>query len=89
MKGKETKEAEEAEETEEAEEEHSLPLFLLAAGLFLAALAAEHLLSMPGWAVCVCYLLPYLLTGFGTLREAAEHLFHGELFGEEVLMRVI
>ena len=91
MKGKEAKEAKETEEAEEAEndeEEHSLPLFLLAAGLFLAVLAAEHLLSLPEWAVCVCYLLPYLLTGFGTLREAAEHLFHGELFGEEVLMSI-
>ncbi len=34
------------------------------------------------------YLVPYLLVGFGTLKEAAEGIVHGEVFNEHFLMSI-
>jgi Cd2+/Zn2+-exporting ATPase len=34
------------------------------------------------------FLIPYLLVGFGTLKEAAEKLFHGAMLEEDFLMAV-
>ena len=40
------------------------------------------------WQLLLVYLIPYLLIGWGTLREAAEGLLRGEPFNEHFLMAV-
>ncbi|MBR6311807.1 MAG: cadmium-translocating P-type ATPase [Oscillospiraceae bacterium] len=55
-----------------------VPLFLISEGLVPVRL--------PKAALIVLFLVPYLLVGFEVLREAAEGILHGEVFGEELLM---
>ena len=57
-----------------------VPLFLISEGLIP--------LRLPKAALIVLFLIPYLLAGFDVLREAAEGILHGEVFGEELLMAV-
>ena len=40
------------------------------------------------WQLLIIYLVPYLLIGFGTLKEAAEGIIEGDLFNEDFLMSV-
>ena len=40
------------------------------------------------WQLLLVYLIPYLLIGWGTLREAAEGLLRGDPFNEHFLMAV-
>ncbi|MBR1522334.1 MAG: cadmium-translocating P-type ATPase [Bacteroidales bacterium] len=40
------------------------------------------------WQYLLVYLIPYLIIGFDTLKEAAESLFHGEALSEDFLMSV-
>ena len=40
------------------------------------------------WQLLLVYLIPYLLIGWGTLREAAEGLLRGDPFNEHFLMSV-
>ena len=40
------------------------------------------------WQLLLVYLVPYLLVGAGTLKEAAEGLVHGDPFNEHFLMSV-
>ncbi len=60
---------------------------IIAAAVLLAgAFAAERTLSLPVWQLLLIYLIPYLLIGYDVIAEAAEGLFHGELFNEDFLM---
>ena len=60
---------------------------IIASAVLLAgAFAAERMLNLPLWKVLLIYLIPYLLTGYDVIAEAAEGLFHGELFNEDFLM---
>lgn len=62
---------------------------ILAASLLLAVAAwVEHALSLPTWQLLLVYLVPYLLVGASTLREAAEGIVHGRVFNEDFLMAV-
>lgn len=62
---------------------------ILAASLLLAVAAwIEHALSLPTWQLLLVYLVPYLLVGASTLREAAEGIVHGRVFNEDFLMAV-
>lgn len=56
--------------------------------LFLGAVAIEKTLSLPTWQLLLVYLVPYLLIGWGTLKEAVEGLLEGEPFNEHFLMAV-
>ena len=57
--------------------------------VFLAvAMLLERCTSLPTWQLLLVYLVPYLLVGFDTLKEAAEGLAHGEAFNEHFLMSV-
>ena len=56
--------------------------------LLIAAVWIEHHLSLPTWQLLLVYLIPYLLIGHDTLREAAEGLMHGDAFNEHFLMSV-
>ena len=62
---------------------------ILAASLLLAVAAwIEHALALPTWQLLLVYLVPYLLVGASTLREAAEGIVHGRVFNEDFLMTV-
>jgi len=60
----------------------------LCIGLSLVLGAAAYLLPTTGWVRLLCFLVPYLIAGYETLREAAEGILRGEVFGEEFLMSV-
>lgn len=68
----------------EREQKISLGKILFAA----AALLALHFVPAEGWLKLVLYLIPYLVVGFETLKEAAEGIAHGEVFDEDFLMAV-
>ncbi len=56
--------------------------------LLIAAVIIEKRCDLPTWQLLLIYLIPYLLIGFETLKEAAEGLAHGEAFNEDILMSV-
>ena len=62
----------------------------IAAGTLLlaAVVAVEKTCNLPAWALLLVYLVPYLVVGFDTLKEAAEGIVRGELFDEHFLMAV-
>lgn len=59
-----------------------------AALLFVAAAFVEHCLDLPMWGLLLVYLAPYLVAGFGVLREAVEKIAEGDVFSEDLLMSV-
>lgn len=56
--------------------------------LFVCAVCIEKFCQLPVWQLLVIYLVPYLLIGFGTLKEAAEGIIDGDLFNEDFLMSI-
>ena len=56
--------------------------------LLIAAVVIEKRCNLVTWQLLLVYLIPYLLIGFDTLKEAAEGLAHGEAFNEHFLMSV-
>ena len=56
--------------------------------LLVAAVLIEKHTSLTTWQLLLVYLVPYLLIGWDTLKEAAEGLAHGEAFNEHFLMSV-
>ena len=56
--------------------------------LLIAAVLIEKHTALNTWQLLLVYLVPYLLVGFDTLKEAAEGLAHGEAFNEHFLMAV-
>ena len=63
-------------------------LITIAAVLLAAAIIIEHKTNLATWQLLLIYLIPYLLVGAGTLKEAAEGILHGEVFSEDFLMAV-
>ena len=65
-------------------------LWLIAVTLLLliGAVVVEHSWRLAVWQLLLVYLIPYLLIGWGTLREAAEGLLRGDPFNEHFLMSV-
>jgi len=56
--------------------------------LLAGAVAVENTLQLPTWQLLLIYLIPYLLIGWGTLKEAAEGLLAGDPFNEHFLMSI-
>jgi Cd2+/Zn2+-exporting ATPase len=56
--------------------------------LLIAAVIIEKKTQLPTWAYLLIYLVPYLVVGWETLKEAAEGLLHGEALSEDFLMSV-
>ena len=56
--------------------------------LLVAAVIIEKKCDLPTWQLLLIYLVPYLIIGFDTLKEAAEGLAHGEAFNEHFLMSI-
>ena len=63
-------------------------LIAVAAVLLVAAIIIEHKTDLATWQLLLIYLIPYLLVGAGTLKEAAEGILHGDVFSEDFLMAV-
>ncbi|MCR4853435.1 MAG: heavy metal translocating P-type ATPase [Prevotella sp.] len=56
--------------------------------LLLIAVWIEHNMNLTTWQLLLVYLVPYLLIGHETLKEAAEGIAHGDAFNEHFLMSV-
>ena len=56
--------------------------------LLVAAVIIEHKCNLPTWQLLLIYLVPYLVAGFDTLKEAAESLAQGEALDENFLMTI-
>ena len=65
-----------------------LLLIAATAVLLSAAIWVEKHCALPTWQLLMVYLVPYLLIGHSTLREAAEGLAHGDAFNEHFLMTI-
>lgn len=72
--------------------EHSLKkqlsLIVITAILLVIAVLIEKNLSLSLWQLLLVYLVPYLLIGHDTLKEALEGLMHGDIFNEHFLMSI-
>lgn len=73
---------------EENETRSSLLKIAVAALLLVAAVIVENKTELQTWQLLLVYLVPYLVAGWDTLREAAESLAHGEALDENFLMSV-
>ena len=56
--------------------------------LLVAAVVVEHQLQLSTWQLLLVYLVPYLIIGHDTLKEAVEGVAHGDAFNEHFLMSV-
>lgn len=61
---------------------------IIAGILLVICTLVEHLCVLPMWQLLLIYLVPYLVVGFDTLREATENIVHGEVFDEDFLMSI-
>ncbi|MCR5841348.1 MAG: cadmium-translocating P-type ATPase [Bacteroidales bacterium] len=61
---------------------------IAAAVLLAAAILIEKKTSWAAWQYLLLYLVPYLVVGWDTLKEAAEALAHGEALDENFLMSI-
>ena len=82
----------EHEHEHEHHHEHSLSKQLWLIGitviLLIMAVAVEKTLDLPKWQLLMVYLVPFLLIGHDTLKEAVEGLTEGEAFNEHFLMSI-
>ena len=73
----------------EEEEGHGrLIKIIVAAVLLVAAIIIEKKTSWETWQYLLLFLVPYLIVGGDTLKEAAEGLLHGEALSEDFLMSI-
>ena len=71
------------------EEGHGrLTKILAGVGLLVVAVIIEKSTNWATWQYLLLFLVPYLVVGWDTLKEAAEGLFHGEALSEDFLMSV-
>lgn len=56
--------------------------------LLAVAIIVERHCNLPAWQLLLIYLIPYLLVGADTLKEAAEGIAHGDVFNENFLMTI-
>ena len=52
-------------------------LIAVTAVLLAVAIIVERHCNLPAWQLLLIYLIPYLLVGADTLKEAAEGIAHG------------
>ena len=79
-------------EHEHHHEEHSqkqqLWLIGITVVLLLIAVLIERGSGLSKWQLLLVYLVPYLIIGHDTLKEAAEGIAHGDAFNEHFLMSI-
>lgn len=73
---------------EESELKEKIWLIAAASVLLVAAMIIERSFNLKTWHLLLIYLIPYLLVGFDTLKEAVEGVFEGDAFNEDFLMAV-
>ena len=56
--------------------------------LLIGAVLIEKNCQLPTWQLLLVYLIPYIIIGYDTLKEAAEGIAHGDAFNEHFLMTV-
>jgi Cd2+/Zn2+-exporting ATPase len=82
----------EHEHKHEHHHEHSLKgqgwLIVATIVLLIAAVLIEKNTNLPQWQLLLVYLVPYLLIGHDTLKEAVEGLLNGDAFNEHFLMSI-
>ena len=61
---------------------------IIATVLLIGAVIIEKNTDWEMWQYLLLYLIPYLVVGWETLKEAAEGLFHGEALSEDFLMSI-
>ena len=72
----------------EHDTKEQLRLIILTAVLLVGAVMIEHWLALETWQLLLVYLIPYIIIGHDTLKEAAEGLMHGNPFNEHFLMSI-
>ncbi len=65
-----------------------ITIILLTAVLLVGAVLIEKNFNLATWQLLLVYLVPYLLIGHDTLREAWEGIVGGDMFNEHFLMSV-
>ena len=70
------------------EGEHRGVKILVAAALLAVAVIIEKKTDWTTWQYLLLYLIPYLIVGWDTLKEAAEGLAKGEALSEDFLMSI-
>ena len=73
---------------EEGEGHGRLVKIIVAAVLLVVAVVIEKKTHWTTWQYLLLFMIPYLVVGWDTLKEAAEGLFHGEALSEDFLMSV-
>ena len=61
---------------------------IFATVLLIAAVIIEKTTDLPTWQLLLVYLIPYLIVGYGTLKEAVEGILQGDAFNEDFLMSI-
>ena len=72
----------------EKENKERLVKIIAAATLLVIAVVVSKVTNLKMWQELLLFLVPYLIVGGETLKEAAEKLLHGELLDEDFLMSV-
>lgn len=65
-----------------------LCLIIITALLLMGAVMIEKTWQLATWQLLLVYLVPYLLAGYDTLKEAAEGIAHGDAYNENLLISV-
>ena len=63
-------------------------LIIITAVLLVGAVIVEHTTALTTWQLLLVYLIPYIIIGHDTLKEAFEGLTEGNPFNEHFLMSV-
>ena len=66
----------------------TLLLIVLTTLLLIGAVVVEKYCGLPTWQLLLVYLVPYLLIGNDTLKEAFEGIVRGGMFFVHLLMSV-
>lgn len=63
-------------------------LLVVTVVLLIGAVLIEKNCKLQVWQLLLVYLIPYLLVGHDTLKEAVEGIAHGDMFNENFLMAI-
>ena len=72
----------------EEDSKKQLAVIIVSAILLAGAIIIEKSCNLATWQLLLVFLVPYLIVGWDTLKEAAEGIIHGEMFNEHFLMSI-
>lgn len=75
-------------EHEEESLKEKVVLIVVTTLLLIGAVCVERFCNLATWQLLIVYLIPYLIIGHDTLKEAWEGITEGELFSEDFLMAI-